>query len=533
MERLVIIGSSISGGLAACYLKLRFPDCEVVSIQKPRATFPIVGESLTEFSTLMLHEIGLGSYLEERHFHKYGLTFYFKEKIGDPADYTYTTHEAVRIPPMPSNQINRFTLAVRLKERAAELNVRIINATVTDVAINESGLHQVVYSPDGGDTVSIDTKWIIDASGRNRFLAKKLGLKKQPRFQRSSFWFRLEGFDKQILKQMKEVKIPHHCFDSYYVTHHFLGRYNWMWAIPVRSDRSNCDLISIGIVYRPDLYPKEVTSIETFLSQVAAEHPVVAALVQSGRIVDTNVYRNYFYETEQNYSSRGWFIIGDAGDTVDPLYSTGMAMTSIQIKQVAAIIQSDRTGALSEEYVKDLEQLYKKLRDALQYEISTLYEVMDDPFQAHLRVHCASAVYFFVLLPSWLCGYITDRVGARVMSMILDAVAGGYESLKSLLPVASKRLGAPPATKIKNLYGRTVNWDLSGPCEEAMPRDLAKCCLFFARTRLYALRMAGWHRWSKHVPLCLADVLRALLFGVLMRGRGIKDLRLVQRMVVR
>src|SRR5262245_39440909 len=103
--------------MAACYLKLRFPDLDVISIQKPRAKFPIVGESLTEFSTRLLHEIGLGAYLEEQHFHKYGLTFYFKENIDDPASYRYATHEATRIPPMPSNQLNRFSMAHRLIAR--------------------------------------------------------------------------------------------------------------------------------------------------------------------------------------------------------------------------------------------------------------------------------------------------------------------------------------------------------------------------------------------------------------------------------
>jgi flavin-dependent dehydrogenase len=531
MNRVVVIGSSISGGLAACYLKIRFPDCEVISIQKGRSKFPIVGESLTEFSTLMLHEIGLGSYLEEKHFHKYGLTFYFKEKIQDPSDYTYATHEAMRIPPMPSNQINRFTLATRLRERARELGIETIDGTVTDVTIGESGLHQVVYATDGSGPVTLQARWIVDASGRNRFLAKKLGLKKPPRFQRSSFWFRLENFDKTILKQMEEVKTPHHCFDSYYVTHHFFGRHNWMWAIPMRSERGECDLISIGIVYRPDLYQTEITSVETFLAQVGAEHPVVAKLVQSGRIVDTNTYRNYFYETEKNYSTRGWFIIGDAGDTVDPLYSTGMSMTSIQIKQVAAIIEADRNGTVTEEFVNDLESLYKKIRNSLQYEISTLYEVMADPFQAHLRMHCASAFYFFVLLPSWLCGYITDRVGVKVMLRILEDVAARFESLKSLLPIASRRLGALPARKIENLYHRTVNWKLSGPSERTIPQDIARCCLFFARTRLYVLRRAGWHQWFKHVSLCLADVLHAALFGVVMRRRAIKEVGLVKRMV--
>ncbi|HEU4508562.1 MAG TPA: tryptophan 7-halogenase [Pyrinomonadaceae bacterium] len=531
MNRLVVIGSSISGGLAACYLKLRFPDCEVVSIQKPNAKFPIVGESLTEFSTLLFHEIGLGSYLEEHHFHKYGLTFHFKEKIDDPNDYTYSTHEAMRIPPMPSKQINRFTLAIRLRERARELDVKIIDATVTDVSINESGLHRIEYTADGEEPAQIETRWIVDASGRNRFLAKKLDLRRTSKYQRSSFWFRLEDFDKGILRQMDQVKKPQHCFDSYYVTHHFFGQHNWIWAIPMRSDRADCDLISIGIVYRPDLYKSEVSSVETFLSQVGAEHPVVAKLVASGKIVDTNIFRNYFYETKQNYSRRGWFIIGDAGDTVDPLYSTGIAMTSIQIKQVAAMIEADRNGTLTEEFVSDLEKLYKTIRDSLQAEISTLYEVMADPFQAHLRMHCASAFYFYVLLPSWLCGYISDRVGAKVMLKMLQDGAGRFESLKALLPVASRRLGALPASKIENLYYRTVNWNLRGPSEEMIPRDFAKCSLFFARIRFYVLKKSGWHQWTRHVSLCLADLFRALLFGVVMRRQPIKESTLVKRMV--
>jgi flavin-dependent dehydrogenase len=531
MNRLVVIGSSISGGLAACYLKLRFPDCEVISIQKPNAKFPIVGESLTEFSTLLFHEIGLGSYLEENHFHKYGLTFHFKEKIDDPNDYTYSTHEAMRIPPMPSKQINRFTLAIRLRERALELGVKIIDATVTDVSITEGGLNRIEYTANGEAPVSIETKWIIDASGRNRFLAKKLDLRRTSKYQRSSFWFRLEGFDKSILRQMEQVKAPQNCFDSYYVTHHFFGQHNWIWAIPMRADRADCDLISIGIVYRPDLYKGDVTSVETFLSQVGGEHPVVAKLVASGKIVDTNIFRNYFYETKQSYSRQGWFIIGDAGDTVDPLYSTGIATTSLQIKQIAAMIEADRNGTLTKEFVSDLEKLYKTIRDSLQAEISTLYEVMADPFQSHLRMHCASMFYFHVLLPSYLCGYITDRVGAKVMLKVLEDSAGRFESLKALLPIASNRVGKLPADKIENLYYRTVNWNLRGPSEEMIPRDFAKCSLFFARIRFYVLKKAGWHQCFKHVSLCLADLFRALLFGVVMRRRAIKELRLVKMVV--
>jgi flavin-dependent dehydrogenase len=527
LNRLMLIGCSISGGIAACYLKLRFPDLEIISIQKPGAKFPVVGESLTEFSTLMLHELGLASYLETHQFHKYGLTFYFKEKIDDPASYVYATHEAMRIPPMPSNQVNRFTLAVRLRQRAEQLGVTMIDGAVKDVSISQGDLNQVLYVPEGGEPVRIDARWIVDASGRSRVLANKLGLRRTSRYQRSSFWFRLEGFDKDILKQMQEVKTPHHCFDPYYVTHHFLGKHNWIWAIPMRSEDGE-RLISIGIVYRPDLYKGEVTSVEAFMTNVGAEHPVVAKLVESGRIVDTNVFRNYFYETERSYSRDGWFIIGDAGDTVDPLYSTGIATTSLQVKQVAALIEADRNGTLSDQFVLDLETLYKTIRNSLQTEISTLYEVIDDPFQSHVRVHCASAFYFYILLPAYLCGYITDRVGAPLLTRAIRESVGKFESLKSLLAVASRRLGPLSAGEVTNLYDQSVNWKLSGPAEQTMPRDLAKVSLFFAKVRFRVLRKAGWHHWTRHIPLCLKDLAKAFVFGVLLRHRSLRQLRIAR-----
>lgn len=532
MKRVVVIGSSISGALAACYLKLRFPEMEILAIHRRRDNLPIVGESLTEFSTLMLHEIGLGPYLEEEHFHKYGLTFYFKEKIGDPSDLTYATHEAMRIPPMPSNQINRFKLDERLRERARELGVVLVEGTARDVELGRAERHRVTYRDPRGEERRIEASWIVDASGRSRFLASRLGLEKKPRFQRSSFWFRLEGFDRSILKQMKEVKAPQYCFDSYFVTHHFFGKGNWIWAIPIRPEPGEGrDLISIGIVYRPDLYEGGIRSIEEFLDRVGAEHPVIARLVESGRVVDTNAYRNYFYETQKSYSRDGWFLIGDAGDTVDPLYSTGIVMTSIQIKQVAAIIAADCRGELSEAYVTDLENTYRTIRDTLQLEISTLYEVMDDPFQSHLRMHFSSAFYFFFLLPAWLSGYLTDRVGARFIVRVLEDGAGGYESLKSLLATASRRLGRVPSERIENLYAQTVNWDLDGPADREISRYLASFCLFFAKTRFRLLRGAGWREPLKHGSQCLVDLLKAGLFGVLLRGRPIKDLRLIRRAV--
>ena len=57
------------------------------------------------------------------------------------------------------------------------------------------------------------------------------------------------------------------------------------------------------------------------LRSSSAGNPVIVELVRSGTIVDTNYYGSYMWECRQRYSSDRWYIIGDAGDTVDP-YST-------------------------------------------------------------------------------------------------------------------------------------------------------------------------------------------------------------------
>ncbi|KVQ30094.1 hypothetical protein WK01_00760 [Burkholderia cepacia] len=135
--------------------------------------------------------------------------------------------------------------------------------------------------------MSFHADWIVDASGRNRFLARKLDLKKEPSYQRSSFWFRLKRFDRTALSRISAERIEHHCYDAYYVTHHFYGRGYWIWVIPMRSETGE-DLVSIGITYRPEMSESDVSSVDDFLTRMRNDHPVLCDLVRSGEVHDVN-----------------------------------------------------------------------------------------------------------------------------------------------------------------------------------------------------------------------------------------------------
>ena len=84
----LVMGGGATGQLAAAYLRMRFPDLRIAVVEGPQKNRPIVGESLVEVSVDFFLELGLGAYLVENHYPKYGLTYYFKlqdRRSGRPA----------------------------------------------------------------------------------------------------------------------------------------------------------------------------------------------------------------------------------------------------------------------------------------------------------------------------------------------------------------------------------------------------------------------------------------------------------------
>ena len=139
-----VMGGGATGQLAAAYLRMRFPNLKVAVVEGPHKNRPIVGESFVEITIDFLLELGLGAYLVERHYPKYGLTYYFKPDIDHRVDRTYIVDEVPTVPPLLSFQINRFTFDREVRARNLENGVEMIDGTVTGIDISESSeLHTV------------------------------------------------------------------------------------------------------------------------------------------------------------------------------------------------------------------------------------------------------------------------------------------------------------------------------------------------------------------------------------------------------
>jgi flavin-dependent dehydrogenase len=528
------MGGGATGQLAAAYLRMRFPNLRVAVVEGPHKNSPIVGESLVEVSVDFLFELGLGAYLVEKHYPKYGLTYYFKLEIDNPADRTYIVDEIPTAPQILSFQINRFTFDREVRDRNVEKGVELIDGTVKRVDLNSAdGLHAVTVQDPAGGRQTVSARWLVDATGRNRVLAKHLQLQETVKEQKNVFWFRLKNFNPEILSRIQALKKQNRAYVPYFATHHFFGKGNWIWCIPMRSPE-NVPLISIGITYRKDVYPHgEVRTMEHFLDVVRREHPVIVELARSGTVVDTNYYGSYMWECRQRYSSDRWYIIGDAGDTVDPLYSVGLAFSSLQIRQIAAIIKRELDGCDIREFTKDLDTVLTAFQRSVTRDTTRLYECMGDAYQCHLRVHLAVIKLFHLALPLVMNDYLWDPLGVKLVNWFssLETLEADSRRIQDLIrEVAANPKNRAVQNFIKVQSGASMNFSYyEHHREEDIAASLSKMAFDLARLRLALLGELGWRAlisFNQQRALW-KDVFRGL-FLVPFYGTKLRESRLVR-----
>jgi len=534
-DSIAIIGGRITAHLAAGYLRGRFPDMDIVVIGRKDKAPPLVGESTIEGSTVFIRQAGFAELLDQ-HFHKFGLTFYFK-MTDDPGDRRYSIHEETAIPPLPAALINRFDFDNSARVLNTERGVRYIDAVVTDIEL-KAGNHTLSYTEhDGSEPQTMTVQWVIDASGRNQFLARRLKLRRRQEKQRSAFWFRLTDFDRSILTDLNaEMRERYPCmreqmaYDPYLVTHHFMGRGNWIWCIPVATQGDE-EMISIGITMRPDIYGDPVTSIASFMEKVAPEHPVLTDLVASGTVHDTNVLRNYMYYTEKQHSEDGWFIVGDAANAVDPLYSSGLMLVGILTTQVAELIATSSGHRPDPARVKAFNDLYAALYHRSQGIITDHYEVMDDPYQSPLRMHWLTTLYFYFILPWFLSGYHADLDGARLMRRLMLDAKKDEDSAWPLFAKAAALLRPDSPDQITNYYSDTINYRLLTNREAELPTHLARLQFILARLRYDSLRASGFWDAPRQIAAIGANVGKGALLSSVFRNRSLRESKVFQRMM--
>jgi flavin-dependent dehydrogenase len=342
----LIAGGGFAGLTLALQMKQAKPDISILILEKrtdhaPAATHK-VGESVSEMGSLYLREVlNLREYLKEHQLPKFGFRFFFSPEHND--NITRRVEVGSRIPnPYPSHQIDRGIMENDLVSLLMNCGVELVlGARVKEVELSKTG-HKINFERENNE-FNIEAKWIVDSTGRNGLLKRKLGLEKEIGHDINSAWFRLDAV----------IDIDYWTDDLEWrnfvapglrrlATNHLMGEGYWVWIIPLVSGRT-----SLGIVADPRYHPfSEFNTFEKAMNWLEKYEPQAAKMFgrHKEKLMDFKVMKHFAYDTKQFYSADRWAVTGEAGAFMDPFYSPGTDFIALGNSWISDLIIRDING---------------------------------------------------------------------------------------------------------------------------------------------------------------------------------------------
>lgn len=270
-----------------------------------REAFPRfkVGESLVPATMLLLERLDILEPIARGGFQiKYGATFLDQE--------TGLGHSFYFLRGMPwpnwTYNVPRAEFDTILLEHARKHGVLVHQpATVAAVAFDGAGVTLDVES--GGESRAHRARFLVDASGRDAFLAGRLGRRRRiPNLGKVALFAHYQGADR--FAGIEEGNVRVYLFDG-----------GWFWWIPMARD-----LTSIGVVVHARTARAHAGAPEAlFEAMVRRCSAVRDHLGRAERVTPVHRAANFAYTNAPIVGDR-FLSVGDAVAFVDPIFSSGV-----------------------------------------------------------------------------------------------------------------------------------------------------------------------------------------------------------------
>lgn len=308
----LIIGGGPAGSTAATLLAAR--GRRVVLVEKDRHPRFHIGESLLPLNLRIFERLGVQEKIAAIGVHKPGARFVsdahgkhvaFSFAAGLNQDYTH------------SYQVRRseFDEVLFARARAAGADARE-GMRVLDVALDARAGHRVTARDEAGALHGFRARFVIDASGRDTFLAATMGTKaRNPHNNTAALYGHFRGV--APFEAEEDGNITIHLFDE-----------GWFWMIPLTRG-----VMSVGVVSNPGFFKRRRGSAEDFFLETLRAVPSVARRIEGAELVsEVTTTGNYSYASKVMRGD-GWLMAGDSYAFIDPVFSSGvlLAMASAEM----------------------------------------------------------------------------------------------------------------------------------------------------------------------------------------------------------
>jgi flavin-dependent dehydrogenase len=359
----VICGGGLAGLTLARQLRRELPELSVALIERVGRPLPDachkVGESSVELGSQYLERLGLRDYLHANHLLKFGLRFFpggghipleQRTELGPSND-----------PILPSYQLDRGRLENDLREmNEADGVVMFEGVTVREIELGQGGAVHTITAVSGDDKATITAGWVVDATGRNALLRKRLKLKRGNAHEANAGWFRIEGrFD--VARLVPPTAHDWHSASfapkRWLSTVHLMGEGYWVWLIPLSTGKT-----SVGVVVHDSVHGFDsVRSLERCLDFIRTHEPLLADALEGAEILDFLCLSGYSHQVARCWSQDRWALVGEAGAFVDPLYSPGTDFIAFANSFTTELMRVDKSGGDLETRARELNLQYRSL----------------------------------------------------------------------------------------------------------------------------------------------------------------------------
>ena len=180
---------------------------------------------------------------------------------------------------------------------------------VLSVDLQPASPHRVRLQTSDGQSLTVTSRIVVDATGQSALLANRLGLREENKdLRKAAIWTYYRGAERCEDPSQNTTIVLHTCDKS-----------AWFWYIPLSND-----IVSVGVVSDNDYLLKgRGTPAETYAQELAKCEAVRQRVAQGQQVGTFHVAKEFSYVTRE-HAGDGWVLTGDAFGFLDPIYSSGV-----------------------------------------------------------------------------------------------------------------------------------------------------------------------------------------------------------------
>ncbi len=310
-----IIGGGPSGSTAATLLaRAGFSVTVLEREQFPREH---IGESLLPIAYLALDQLGITDEVLQAGFvRKYGAT-YIWGRSREP--WTLRFSEVLE-DAFFAFQVNRADFDKLLLDHSERQGATVWEQTqVTDVVQTGGRVTGLQWRADDGREGELSSRYVLDCSGQGALLANRFDLRE---FNDAMNHVSLSGYYRGA-RTLSQV-YPDLTLNDDGNLHIVSSEAGWFWHIPLAGDISSVGFITDTVHIRGKT-PEERT--QYFLDNVAACPELLRLLDSAEWITDSVAMDSDWSFFCKSFYGPGWMVCGDASCFVDPVLSSGIALS--------------------------------------------------------------------------------------------------------------------------------------------------------------------------------------------------------------